>query len=100
MGEKSLLLTAEQLFETMGRPPGEAHIHRFIGRYQRGYKLRRRSGDAVEDMTGLHPNKQSLWQAMKELEGMLHKISVGAGKDLGLKNPFIEDHNLSGFNPT
>lgn len=84
MGEKSLLLTAEKLFETMGLPPGEAHIHRFIGRYQRGYKLQRRAGDAVEDMTGLHPNKQSLWQAMKDLEGMLHKIAIGIAGDLDI----------------
>ena len=82
MGEKSLLLTAEKLFETMGLPPGEAHIHRFVGIYEKGWKLQRRQGDAIEDLTVLHANKDSLWRAMRDADHILHKIAVGISRDL------------------
>ena len=82
MGDKSLLLTAEQLFETMGLPPAEAHIHRFIGRYERGWKLQRRQGDAIENLTGLHATKISLWQAMRDMDHMFTKIAIGIARDL------------------
>lgn len=84
MGEKSLLLTAEKLFETMGLPPGEAHIHRFIGRYERGWKLQRRQGDAIEDLSVLHATKDSLWRAMRDADHMFSKIASGISRDLGI----------------
>lgn len=71
MGERPLLITAEKLFETMGLPPGEAHIHRHSGRYEKGYKLVRRhvSGDRPRqtDITVLHPDRDSLWRSIKDL---------------------------------
>ena len=81
LGDKPLLLTAEKLFETMGLPPGEAHIHRYIGRYERGWKLQRRQGDKREDLTGMHATKDSLWRAMRDADHMLHKIAVGISRD-------------------
>lgn len=77
MGDRPLLITAEKLFETMGLPPGEAHIHRFIGRYEKGFKLVRRYIDDERprqtDITVVHPDRESLWRSIQDLISMAQK---------------------------
>lgn len=87
MGERSLLIAAERLFEAMGFPPGEAHVHRYVSPYEKGWKLQRKwiedDRPRVEDMTGVHPDRNSLWRSIADQREMFNKIATGIAADLG-----------------
>jgi len=91
MGERPLLIAAERLFETLGFPPGEAHLHRCL-RPRKGWKLQRKylvnDRPRCEDITSYHPDRDSLWRTINDQRVIFEKIARGVAADLS-----AEDHN-------
>ena len=88
MGDRSLLIAAERLFAAMGLASSEALIHRFVSPYQKGWVLRRKwiedDRPRQEDMTQVHPNRDSLWRSIEDQRAAFNKIAAGFARDLGI----------------
>lgn len=90
MTHRSLLMAAERLFEATGLDPREASIDRFVSPYDKGWILRRKwiedDRPRQKDMTGVHPNRDSLWRSIEDQRAMFNRIANGIAADLGIVN--------------